>query len=94
MGSSTFQAFWISIRPQIKNILASNFIFMFEYNFRSASLLGLVGAGGIGQVLMMMIEWRQFSKAGVVLFLLFIIVIIIDFISEKIRNYFKLSREI
>lgn len=92
LKASTFQSFWYALRPVSYPVVISNLIFMLEYNFRSASLLGLVGAGGIGQYLMFSIEWRKFPEAGILLVLLFFCVVVLDFISEKIRDHFKSYR--
>ncbi len=86
LGASRFQAFWYAVKPESYSVIISNSLFMLEYNFRGASLLGLVGAGGIGQTLMYYIEWRQFEKAGVVILILFLCVIVLDFLSERLRK--------
>ncbi|MBK7961958.1 MAG: phosphonate ABC transporter, permease protein PhnE [Bdellovibrionales bacterium] len=86
LGASRFQAFWYAVKPDSYSVIISNSLFMLEYNFRGASLLGLVGAGGIGQTLMYYIEWRQFEKAGVIISLMFICVLILDSLSEKLRK--------
>lgn len=87
LGASRFQAFWYAVKPDSYSVIISNSLFMLEYNFRGASLLGLVGAGGIGQTLMYYIEWRQFEKAGVIISLMFICVLILDSLSEKLRKF-------
>ena len=60
---------------------------MLEYNVRSASIIGYVGAGGIGLHLKLYAEsadsWNKFSM---VLFCILIIVTILDFTGEKIRK--------
>lgn len=86
LGASRWQAFWFAIKPASYGLLVSNSLFMLEYNFRSASLLGLVGAGGLGQSLMYFIEWRQFEKAGVMILLMFVCVVLFDYFSELIRK--------
>lgn len=89
LGASRFQAFWYAVKPDSYSIIISNALFMLEYNFRGASLLGLVGAGGIGQTLMYYIEWRQFEKAGSTIVLMFFCVIFLDYISEKLRKVLR-----
>ena len=92
LGASQWQSFWFAIKPASYGLIISNSLFMLEYNFRSASLLGLVGAGGLGQSLMYFIEWRQFEKAGVLIFFMFLCVIIFDYFSEFIRRKLFLRR--
>jgi phosphonate transport system permease protein len=92
LGASTYQAFFYSLYPQAKPMLLANFIFILEYNIRSASLLGIVGAGGIGQDLMYAIEWRNFPQAGIIIILLLAIVLFADYLSEKARQHLRKSR--
>jgi len=89
-----FQAFWFALRPISYPLLVSNFFFMFEYNFRNASILGLVGAGGVGQQLMYFLEWRQFEYAGLTLLLILAIVFVIDNLSQRLRHQIKTMRGI
>jgi phosphonate transport system permease protein len=86
LGASRYQAFMTSLLPQARPILIAHFIFMLEYNIRAASLLGLVGAGGIGQELMYYLEWRQFSQAGIILLLMVMIIFATDKISSYLRQ--------
>ena len=73
-------------------MLLAHFIFMFEYNIRAASLLGIVGAGGIGQELMYALEWRRFDHAGLILMILLLIIYFTDLISERVRSRLKSRR--
>jgi phosphonate transport system permease protein len=68
--------------------MISAFVFMLEYNVRSASLLGLVGAGGIGQDLVQSLEWRDFPSVFAILVLILSVVLIFDFASSLIRKRF------
>lgn len=86
MGASRYQAFLLSIVPQSRPILLAHFIFMFEYNIRAASLMGLVGAGGIGQELMYNLEWRRFSHAGIILILMLAVIYVADKLSSWLRS--------
>jgi phosphonate transport system permease protein len=60
LGATRLQTFFLAILPAAMPMLLGSCFFMFEYNIRAASVLGVVGAGGIGQDLMYYIEWRQF----------------------------------
>ncbi len=94
LGANRFQAFQFSLVPELRPLITSIFIFMLEYNIRSATLLGIVGAGGIGQELMYALEWRRFDYATIILLLIAFIVFIIDFISLKLRQSIKSQRRI
>ena len=58
-------------------------------NVRAASILGYVGAGGLGILINERIGWRDYEGLGMVLLSLFILVLIIDFFTDWCRS--KLS---
>lgn len=92
LGASRYQAFMMSLFPKARPFLVAHFLFMFEYNIRAASLLGLVGAGGIGQDLMYNLEWRRFPQAGVILLVMILIIFTTDKLSNIIRKNLVLDR--
>ncbi len=53
---------------------------------RYASILGYVGAGGLGMILNEKIGWQEYDKVGMILLSLFITVAIIEFVSHAIRK--------
>ena len=92
LGASRTQSFLLAIFPAARPVLTGSCFFMFEYNIRAASILGIVGAGGIGQDLMYYIEWRQFPSAAAGLLLLLVIVVGLDTISERLRKQLAAQR--
>ena len=50
----------------------TNALYLLETNVRHSSILGYVGAGGIGLILNEKISWREFHKVGAILLLLFL----------------------
>lgn len=92
LGASRTQSFFLAIFPAARPVLTGSCFFMFEYNIRAASILGIVGAGGIGQDLMYYIEWRQFPSAAAGLLLLLVIVVGLDTISERLRKQLAAQR--
>ena len=66
--------------------LVSNTLYRFDVSVRSASVLGLVGAGGIGYPLMIALNYRQWSRVGIILLGIIVMVVIIDWISGAIRK--------
>ena len=67
----------------------STSLFNFEGNVRYASILGYVGAGGLGLLINENIGWRDYERVGTILFSLLITVFIIEQISRYCRH--KLS---
>jgi phosphonate transport system permease protein len=86
LGASSFQAFQFGLWPNARPIIWSHCLWMLEYNIRSASIIGYVGAGGIGLHLKLYAEsadsWNKFS---LVLLCILVVVTILDFTGEKIR---------
>jgi phosphonate transport system permease protein len=92
LGATRWQAARHALLPSSKPLLISSFIFLLEYNVRSASLLGLVGAGGLGQDLMYYIEWREYSSVFAILLLFVSVVLIFDQVSRLTREQIKKRR--
>lgn len=86
LGCNRIQAFTAAILPQILPSYLSVCLFCFEGNVRYASILGYVGAGGLGLILNEKIGWRQYDSVGMILVMLFLTVLIIESISHFIRS--------
>lgn len=85
-GATKLRAFIAAIVPQILPGYIANCLFCFEGNVRYASILGYVGAGGLGLILNEKIGWREYSSVGMILITLFITVMIIEGISHYLRK--------
>ena len=88
-GANKFQAFWSAVFPQILPTYLSHCLYSFEINVRAASILGYVGAGGLGILIDERIGWRDYNGLGTVLLTLFIAVFVIENLSQFLRS--KLS---
>ena len=87
MGLSHPTIFTSVVIPETGNHLLSQLMFMFEYNVRHGTVIGLVGAGGIGFYINTYLKLLQYDKVLALLILIFIVVIIIDLISLMIRSF-------
>lgn len=85
-GGNDLQAFWYGILPQILPQFLSISLFRFEIDVRASTILGLVGAGGIGVPLILSQQQRHWEEVGVILIIVIVFVVIIDKISGKIRS--------
>lgn len=85
-GANKFQAFWSACMPQILPTYLSHCLYCFEMNVRAASILGYVGAGGLGLLINEQIGWRDYNKLGMVLLVLFVVVVIVDNLSTYFRK--------
>ena len=88
-GATTLQAFWAACMPQILPTYLSHSLYCFEMNVRAASILGYVGAGGLGILINERIGWRDYEGLGMVLLSLFVLVFVIDIFTNWCRS--KLS---
>lgn len=85
-GASRIQVLWYAVFPQVLPEFASFALYRLEINIRSATVLGIVGAGGIGKILMANLTYRLWSNVGMILLGIIIMVIIIDRVSGKLRS--------
>ena len=86
MGATKVRSFISAIVPQVLPSYLSNCLFCFEGNVRYASILGYVGAGGLGLILNEKIGWREYASVGMILLALFVTVFIIETISRAARK--------
>lgn len=85
-GASRLHLFRYGVFPQVLPLLASYTIYMFEYNVRSASILGVVGAGGVGFYLYSYLTSFTYQRATMALVMLLVVVTVIDFASSYVRG--------
>ena len=88
MGLKNIEIIQRVVIPETANNLISQLFFMFEYNVRHGSVIGIVGAGGIGYYISTYLKFLQYDKVIALLIILFGVVIIIDLASIKARSYF------
>ena len=92
-GAGQVQTIRYAVFPQIFPVILSNALYFFESNIRSATILGIVGAGGIGLQLSDRIRVNNWDEAAFIILLLLVTVSVIDTISKEIRirtiNYGK-----
>jgi phosphonate transport system permease protein len=86
IGASRWQIAQYGILPQVLPLAMGYTLWMFEYNIRAASVLGVVGAGGIGFELKSYIDGFEYNKATTFMLVLLVVVTIIDFLSSLIRR--------
>jgi phosphonate transport system permease protein len=85
-GANRMQTIWFAVIPQVLPEFFSFALYRFEINVRSAAILGMIGAGGIGTPLIFALEGRNWSRVGIILLGIIITVTIIDYISGYIRK--------
>jgi phosphonate transport system permease protein len=74
------------VLPQIAPNLLSYAILRFEINVRGASVIGFVGAGGIGQELYAVIAQNYYEEISAIVVMIIVTVSLIDLLSERLRR--------
>ncbi|NLY36656.1 MAG: phosphonate ABC transporter, permease protein PhnE [Tissierellia bacterium] len=85
-GATSLQKLFHGVIPEILPALMGFSLYRFEINTRSASTLGIVGAGGIGAPLLFAITGRNWPRTFTLVFALIITVVLVDLLSGKIRR--------
>ncbi len=85
-GGGGFQAIRFGIMPQVMPVILSIILYQFESNVRSGTILGIVGAGGIGFLLSDRIAAYRWDEAWSIIFLIILMVYVIDALSAQIRR--------
>jgi phosphonate transport system permease protein len=87
-GANGLQVMRFGILPQVLPVLLSHILYFFESNTRSATILGVVGAGGIGLQLADRIRVNNWDEVGFLLMMILLTVSLIDQLSKTIRRRF------
>ena len=85
-GCTTWQKIRYGILPQLMPNFASTAIYRFDINLRDATVLGLVGAGGIGAPLIFAMNSYRWEEAGAILAGLIVLVLIVQFYVSGMRQ--------
>lgn len=87
-GASPIKTIRFAYLPQIAPVFISLSLYSFESSVRSATILGIVGAGGIGKVLVDRFRAGFFDQVSFVVINILICVFVIDWLSGKVRAHF------
>jgi len=87
-GASALHEIVYGVIPQVIPLWTSFTLYRFESNIRSASVVGMVGAGGIGVVLWEIIRGFQYAETCAVMIIIILSVSVIDLVSARIRQHF------
>lgn len=84
-GGSRIQQIRFGIVPQVLPVFLSQVLYYFESNTRSATIIGIVGAGGIGLILSEQIRTLEFQQVSFVILMILVTVSAIDWLCSKLR---------
>jgi phosphonate transport system permease protein len=86
-GGTNLQTIRFALIPQVLPVIISQVLYYFESNVRSATIIGIVGAGGIGLQLSEQIRTYDFDQVAFVIVMILITVAAIDLVCGKLRFY-------
>lgn len=88
-GATRLQVLWHAVLPQVLPQFADVSIYRWEYNFRASTVMGMVGAGGIGFELMGSLRIMQYQEVSAILIVILLMVTLVDSLSGHLRKKFK-----
>ena len=93
-GAPSLALYRFGALPQVIPVFLAQSLYFFESNTRSATILGIVGAGGIGMQLSERMRVQYWDQACFIIILILIMVGVIDWLSGKLRMHFIGKREL
>jgi phosphonate transport system permease protein len=87
-GANVVQMARFVALPEASNLLVSQVLYMFEYNVRASSIMGFVGAGGIGFYISRYLTAMQYDGVIALLLVVFATVVLVDLLSLRLRSRF------
>jgi phosphonate transport system permease protein len=89
VGASPLQVIVHGIFPQILPKMADLLVYRWEYNFRASTVMGAVGAGGIGLQLIASLRLMQYQEVSAILLVILATVTLVDTLGAALRRRFK-----
>ena len=88
-GATRLQVLYHAVLPQVLPQFADVSIYRWEYNFRASTVMGMVGAGGLGFELMGSLRIMQYQEVSAILIVILLMVTVVDSLSGRLRKKFK-----
>ena len=88
-GASKRQIIAFAVIPQIIPSFVANNLYILDRNIRMATMLGIVGAGGIGYELLSSFRMFEYQRVSAIIIIIFIAIFLIDHLSSFIRSKIK-----
>ncbi|MDH3596980.1 MAG: phosphonate ABC transporter, permease protein PhnE, partial [Rhodospirillales bacterium] len=85
-GASRLQVLWIGILPQVLPVIYGTTVYRWDINIRESTVLGFVGAGGIGILLYSSINQFIWQQVSVMLIAIFGVVVVSELVSATVRK--------
>lgn len=85
-GANQWEIVRYAVIPQVMGYFVSYTLYAFEINVRASTVLGYVGAGGIGLFLQQNLSQFRYDRVSLMVLLIFAVVLVIDYVSSKTRE--------
>ena len=85
-GASRLQVLWFGILPQVLPVIYGTTVYRWDINIRESTVLGFVGAGGIGIQLYASINLFSWQEVSLMLIAVFCVVVVSEFVSAIVRQ--------
>ena len=85
-GSTRFGSIRVGVLPQVLPSFLSTILYRFDLNLRTASILGLVGAGDLGRLILRFSSEHKWPQLGSLMWGLIVILVLVDLVSTQIRK--------
>jgi phosphonate transport system permease protein len=89
VGARPLQVILHGVLPQVLSQIADVSVYRWEYNFRASTVMGMVGAGGIGLELMSSLRLMQYQQVSAILIVILLMVTLVDSFGAYLRRRFK-----
>ena len=86
VGANKLQIIHQAVLPQIMTYFISYVLYAFEINVRASTVLGYIGAGGIGLNLQQTLQVFNYAQTGTIIIVIIVVVVLIDYVSSKSRE--------
>lgn len=86
VGASPLVVWRLAVLPQVLPSYVGYTFYILDRNVRMATVIGLVGAGGIGQELKGRFDMYEYPRVGTILIAIFIVVLLLDMVSGRLRK--------
>ena len=88
-GATPLQVITHGVLPQVIPQFADVTMYRWEYNFRASTVMGMVGAGGIGTELIGSLRLLDYPQVAAIMIVILVAVTIVDSLSNYLRRYFQ-----
>jgi phosphonate transport system permease protein len=85
-GATPLQVFFHGVWPSVLPQFVSNHLYVWEFNIRDSTILGLIGAGGLGLLISEAVSLFQWSRLATLLLVVVALVMVFDALSRRIRQ--------